>query len=146
LSKTVSQKNLNNKLLIPTREENETEGNQIRKNQLLAILPKRLRMRCRSLLNMVRASISFLMTRTRVVKIAFVIIALMFLSGTLSGFMLAQVTSATQTQGKLSNFGTVKTVGVGIYEDAGLTSPMTAINWGTLDPGSQKTVTVYIQN
>jgi hypothetical protein len=95
---------------------------------------------------MVHAATLFLMKRTRVVKIAFAIITLMFLSGTLSGFMLAQVMSATQSQGKLSNYGTVKTVGVGIYEDAGLTTPMTAINWGALDPGSEKTITVYVRN
>jgi hypothetical protein len=95
---------------------------------------------------MVHASILFFMKRTRVVKITFAIIALMFVSVTLSGFMLAQVMSAAQTQNKLSNFGTVKMVGVGIYEDAGLTTPMTAINWGALEPGGQKTVPLYIRN
>jgi hypothetical protein len=60
--------------------------------------------------------------------------------------MLVRVLSASQTSGTLSNYGTVNSVGVRIYWDAGLTSKVTAIDWGTIDPGSQKSFTIYIYN
>ncbi|MGD0451432.1 MAG: hypothetical protein ABSA79_10320 [Candidatus Bathyarchaeia archaeon] len=40
----------------------------------------------------------------------------------------------------------IQTVGVSIYSDAGLTTAMSAVTWGTITPGSQTTVTIYIKN
>lgn len=42
--------------------------------------------------------------------------------------------------------GTVKAVGVGVFWDANCTNTTASINWGTLEPGENKTVTLYIKN
>ena len=46
----------------------------------------------------------------------------------------------------VTNAGSVKGVGVGIYWDLACTNRTSSINWGLLDPGSNKTVTVYVRN
>jgi hypothetical protein len=64
----------------------------------------------------------------------------------LSGTVVFLVSSAFSTSIIISSTGAVRAIGVGIYQDAGLTNRITTINWGTLDSGTKKTVTVYIQN
>lgn len=54
--------------------------------------------------------------------------------------------SLLQAGRSISNVGTVKTVGVGVYWDPDCVNTVTSINWGTLEPGSNKTVTVWIRN
>jgi hypothetical protein len=70
----------------------------------------------------------------------------MILLAFLSGFVVSIVISATQTSTTLSSVGTLKAVGVGVYWDSSFTNKTTAINWGTLDPGTQKSFTMYIRN
>ena len=57
-----------------------------------------------------------------------------------------QAMSATQMSKTLSNSGSVKAIGVGIYQYQNCTSPVSSINWGVLNLGSNKNVTVYIRN
>lgn len=65
----------------------------------------------------------------------------------LSSFILAQVMSAIQTSNTISNVGTLKlNADIGVYWDAGFANRTTAINWGTLDPGTTKSFSVYIRN
>jgi hypothetical protein len=64
----------------------------------------------------------------------------------LSGIIISEAISATQSSSSISSVGTVKAVGVGVYWDAGFTNRTAAINWGVLDPGTQKSFTLYIQN
>ena len=78
-------------------------------------------------------------------KVATAILAAVALTA-IAGFMLAQVASIIQSSSTLSNVGTEKAVGIGVYWDAALTNRTTTINWGTLDPGTQKAFTVYIRN
>jgi hypothetical protein len=59
---------------------------------------------------------------------------------------LSLVGAAVQTSKTLSNSGSVKGVGVGIYQYQNCTSPVNSINWGTLDPGASVNKTVYIRN
>jgi hypothetical protein len=54
--------------------------------------------------------------------------------------------SLLQTNRTILNAGSVKGVGVGIYWDSACTNRTSSINWGFLDPGSNKTVTIYIRN
>jgi hypothetical protein len=56
------------------------------------------------------------------------------------------VSSVVQTSKTISNVGSVKGIGVGIYWDAACTNRTSSINWGLLDPGSNKTATVYVRN
>ena len=46
----------------------------------------------------------------------------------------------------VSNSGSVTAVGVGLYSDIGCTTALSAISWGTLNPGNVKTYTVYVRN
>jgi hypothetical protein len=54
--------------------------------------------------------------------------------------------SLVQTDRTISNTGLVKGIGVGIYWNSACTNQTSSINWGLLDPGSNKTVTLYIRN
>jgi hypothetical protein len=54
--------------------------------------------------------------------------------------------SLVQTSKSFSSVGTVKGVGVGIYWDSACTNMTSSINWGTVDPGSSKLVTLYVRN
>jgi hypothetical protein len=42
--------------------------------------------------------------------------------------------------------GTVKTVNVGVYWDEGCSDPVSYLDWGVVEPGSQKDLTIYIKN
>src|SRR3989337_3256212 len=65
---------------------------------------------------------------------------------TLSLSMLSPAMSARTTSRTFSNSGSVKGIGVGIYQYQNCTSPVSSFNWGTLDPGSKVNKTVYIRN
>jgi hypothetical protein len=60
--------------------------------------------------------------------------------------LVGQVLSAVQTSKTVSNTGTVKAVGVGVYWNFGCTNPVTSIDWGTLEPGQTENQTIYIKN
>jgi len=81
---------------------------------------------------------------THEVKIA--IATLILIGCALSLSMLNQVMSSMQTNMKISNQGTLKAVGVGVYGDSGLTNKVSSIDWGILEPGSNVNKTVYIRN
>jgi hypothetical protein len=51
-----------------------------------------------------------------------------------------------QTNRTISNAGTVKAIGVGVYSDSECNSPLSSIDWGTLEPGANQSVTCYIRN
>ena len=70
----------------------------------------------------------------------------MFLSGTISGFMLAQVMSTPQSKTSFSNVGNLNSFGVGVYWDAGLMNRVTAIDWGTISPSGQRSFTFFVHN
>jgi hypothetical protein len=71
-------------------------------------------------------------TKRKFFNVTIAIVALILLSG----FMRAR-----------SNVGTLKlSVGVGVYSDNSFTNKITTIDWGTLDPGTTKSFSVYIRN
>ena len=82
------------------------------------------------------------MKRNEFVAIA----ALALVSYTLALCAVGQVMSLLQAGKTISNVGTVKAVGVGVYWNRDCVSTVTSINLGTLEPGSNKTITVYIRN
>jgi len=67
-----------------------------------------------------------------------VVIAVMSLMVSALGALVA-----TRT---ISNSGSVTAVGVGVYSNSGCTTALSAISWGTLNPGDVKTYTVYVRN
>jgi hypothetical protein len=42
--------------------------------------------------------------------------------------------------------GTISTVNLGCYSNSGCTTTLTSVDFGSITPGSQSTVTVYIKN
>lgn len=46
----------------------------------------------------------------------------------------------------LSSGGSIKTVNVAAYSDSGCTNKVSSVNWGTVEPGSSKNVTIYLKN
>jgi len=46
----------------------------------------------------------------------------------------------------LSNTGNLNAIGVGIYQDGGCTNALTAIGWGSLEPGVTSEHTIYVKN
>jgi hypothetical protein len=60
--------------------------------------------------------------------------------------MIGQVMSLSQANRTVSNAGSIKGIGVGIYQDQNCTSPVSSIDWGILDPGANASKTVYIRN
>lgn len=62
------------------------------------------------------------------------------LASTASGLALLS------TRITISNVGTVKAIGVGIYWDIGCSNRVTSVDWGMAEPGITKNVTFYIRN
>jgi hypothetical protein len=71
---------------------------------------------------------------------------LVLVSCVLATGVLGTALSATQTSRVISNVGSVKGVGVGIYWDSACTNRTSSINWGMLDPGVSISKTIYIRN
>ena len=46
----------------------------------------------------------------------------------------------------IHNTGSMKAIGVGIFQDSGCTQALTTVDWGTLEPSSVKNVTMYVKN
>jgi hypothetical protein len=54
--------------------------------------------------------------------------------------------SLLQTSVSVPSTGEVRTVGVGVYWNSACTNRTTTLTWGTLAPGSAKTIAVYVRN
>lgn len=52
----------------------------------------------------------------------------------------------TSSETRITARGTIKTVGVNAYWDAGCMDAVTAIDWGILEPGSQTNTMFYVKN
>ena len=61
------------------------------------------------------------------------------------GLMVSALGALVATR-TVSNSGSVTAVGVGLNSDIGCTTALSAISWGTLNPGDVKTYTVYVRN
>ena len=71
---------------------------------------------------------------------------IMLLTYTLGLSLVSQTFPATQTARTVSSTGTILTIGVGVYTDMQCNNPLTAIPWGTLEPGESQDITCYIRN
>jgi hypothetical protein len=65
---------------------------------------------------------------------------LAFVAGSVLTFAL------TQWRRRIPSLATLKTVGVGVYEDAACTVSVVQIDWGILEPGDTATFDAYIKN
>jgi len=74
------------------------------------------------------------------------IATLALLMYTLALSLVSQVASPLVTEKSISNAGSVKAIGVGVYWDENCTSEISFIDWGMLEPGLSENVTVHIRN
>ena len=68
---------------------------------------------------------------------------------TLGLSLVSQAFPATQTSQTLSSTGSIQiqtTADIGIYSDSGCTTPLTSLQWGTLQPGGSQTYDCWIKN
>lgn len=56
------------------------------------------------------------------------------------------VFSVLQFTVQIASAATLKAVGIGVYKDPACTVQVSQVDWGVLEPGGNKTVTVYIRN
>lgn len=71
------------------------------------------------------------------------ILVVVFVSGILLGTL---VHAAYDYVTPIHNIGNVRVIGVDIFADAELTTDLTQMAWGTLDPGESRTFNAWIQN
>jgi hypothetical protein len=74
---------------------------------------------------------------------------LILITYTLGLSLVSQAFPATQTTQTLSSSGSIQiqtTADIGVYSDAGCTTPLTSLSWGTLQPGGSQTHDCYIKN
>ena len=65
-------------------------------------------------------------------------VALTILTMTTTGLL-----SVNQT---ISSTGSVTAINVGVYSDSACTNELTALDWGTISPGTSETITIYLKN
>jgi len=73
-------------------------------------------------------------------QIIVVVAAVAFLAGSFLTFAVMQWTR------RIPASATVKTIGIGVYTDPDCILPVTEIDWGTIEPGEETNVSVYIKN
>jgi len=73
-------------------------------------------------------------------------VTLAFVFGAVAASIFGTILSLTQTDRTIPNTGSVKGIGVGIYWNSACTNKTSSINWELMEPGSNKTVTVYVRN
>jgi len=69
--------------------------------------------------------------RTALVAAVAIAIAVSFAAGVFVG-------AVTQHSRRISNQAAIKAVGVGVYQDPSLMVPVTEIDWGVLEPSSDR--------
>jgi len=63
----------------------------------------------------------------------------LFFSGVVVGAVIVH-------QARVENIGTIKVIGVQVYQDETLTSILTSIGWGVLEPGENKSYAAWVLN
>jgi hypothetical protein len=59
---------------------------------------------------------------------------------------MAVVYALTSASVRLDNVVSVKPLGVGVYWDSGCGQTASSMNWGLVDSGAVKNITVYVRN
>lgn len=60
--------------------------------------------------------------------------------------MVGPMVSSALSNRTVSNSGSIKAIGVDVYSDQACTNPVSSINWGIVNPGGNRNITVYIKN
>lgn len=60
--------------------------------------------------------------------------------------MIGPMVSSALSNRTVSNSGSIKAIGVDVYWDQACTNPVSSVNWGIVNPGGNRNITVYIKN
>jgi len=74
---------------------------------------------------------------------------ILLLAYTMSLSIVSQAYPQTQTSKTFSSTGSIQiqaSPGIGVYQNTQGTTPLTSLDWGTLNPGEDQTITSYIKN
>ena len=69
-----------------------------------------------------------------------------FVAVSVVALLVGAVIGANITLSRIRNVGTVRAIGVEVYTDETLTSVLTEIAWGTLDPGESRSFNAWVKN
>lgn len=69
-----------------------------------------------------------------------------FVAVSIAALLVGAVIGANITISRIRNVGTVRAIGVEVYADEALTSVLTEIAWGTLDPGDIRSFDAWVKN
>lgn len=64
----------------------------------------------------------------------------------LNVFLLNSIIGQTATKASLQSYGSIRTIGVGIYSNGYCVSSVSVVDWGALTPGNSNSRTFYIRN
>ena len=74
---------------------------------------------------------------------------LVLITYTLSLSLVTQAFPVTQISKKVSSTGSIQiqtTAGIGVYSNPQATTELSSMGWGTLEPGDNQSITLYIKN
>ncbi len=64
----------------------------------------------------------------------------------LNVFLLNSIIGQTATRASLQSYGSIRTVGVGIYSNGYCVESVSVVDWGALTPGHSNSRTFYLRN
>ncbi len=73
-------------------------------------------------------------------------VSLAIVIGALLVSLFGTTLSLVHNSRTVASGGSVKGIGVGIYWDSSCANRVSSINWGVVEPGADKTVTIYVRN
>jgi hypothetical protein len=79
-------------------------------------------------------------------KLVFVTVIVLSAFTFLNAFLLNSIIGQTATRASLQSYGSIRTVGVGIYSNEYCITSVSMVDWGALTPGNSNSRTFYIQN
>lgn len=74
------------------------------------------------------------------------VLAAALIAFSLAFFSLHSILGQFNQTLSIGSRGNVEAVGVGVYWDSACSSAVSWVEWGTVEPGSKKNVTIYVRN
>jgi archaellum component FlaG (FlaF/FlaG flagellin family) len=60
--------------------------------------------------------------------------------------LMTSALAVLQNSTAVTHNGAIQSLNVGIFQDSACTQPLSALNWGTLKPGTAANKTIYVKN
>ena len=79
-------------------------------------------------------------------KLIFVTVSVLLCFTFLNVFLLNSIIGQTATRASLQSYGSIRTIGVGIYRNSYCVESVSVVDWGALTPGHSNSRTFHIRN